>query len=756
MTRIYLLKGPWLSALAVAALAMTLAGCFGASTAMRGSGDTGSGDTFEVAMGDMLTPGPDNCTKCHFAWALKFDYYRGWDRYGYIFDDRSWPGYYEPSAYPELNDLHTKYYQTEWWKDGTVDLNPWPDGILHSAEGLSVISRGMPIIPKTLADISGPVIIVAKSGGDVKTIKKAVRKAKAGTTIFVKEGVYNECVELKDGVSLIGEDPYATIINPKNAGHAIVAANNSVIAGFTLTGTGIVYATREFNCAIYVSGCDESCVIANNIFRENGLFGVWIDGAPDKKADKTMLASLGGRAIEMEDRPYTDYPNPIICGNTFYRIGQRGVFCVHGKGEIFNNIFLGNVKAVGLERGSQPFFHHNVCYFNNIPMAVNRSQPLVANNIMLGNQWGQRMLRGANPVMFGNVTWESPHYRDFDEDGIPEPYLPHPGAGELEIDPKFTDPLAGDFTFTDDSPLKNKTLGWNAVGIMRDESLPQPNPVKCRNSWGREVLSMNDEIVDLIGKIVRENDKIKSLSSAYDISYKSWLKIEADELGDPEKYSITRENAPVVAIEYTVPEWSMKGDKREKRYTEKRSANGASTTTSSKVVYNGRNLFFDEASGAVPTQPAPDAQFVGERPYRERPGGFYRDYDQFVKAAAGPTGTFIHGYLRIMGGVILEDSVVIDGHSCIVVRYPHIGKDQYFNYYLDPAIGYRPRKIEQFLNMELCRVMDGYVYKEFPGSIHLPLKVNVTDFAVLPPCTGQKIGAWSLTVDEKKLKVNAL
>ena len=38
--------------------------------------------------------------------------------------------------------------------------------------------------------------------------------------------------------------------------------------------------------------------------------------------------------------------------------------------------------------------------------------------------------------------------------------------------------------------------------------------------------------------------------------------------------------------------------------------------------------------------------------------------------------------------------------------------------------------------------------------IPLP-QLKVTDFAVLSPCTGQKIGAWSLTVDEKKLKVNA-
>ena len=31
------------------------------------------------------------------------------------------------------------------------------------------------------------------------------------------------------------------------------------------------------------------------------------------------------------------------------------------------------------------------------------------------------------------------------------------------------------------------------------------------------------------------------------------------------------------------------------------------------------------------------------------------DYDQFVNIAAGPNGTNLIGYLRIMGGIILED-----------------------------------------------------------------------------------------------------
>jgi hypothetical protein len=367
--------------------------------------------------------------------------------------------------------------------------------------------------------VRGPVIVVAKTGGDETSIVKAIGSAKPGTTVFVRPGEYNETVVLRDGVSLVGEDAATTIINPRNAGHAIVAANNALIAGLTITGTGIVYATGAFNSGIYAGGhIDSTCVIIGNIFRENGLFGVWIDGTPDASAHETLLASVGAAAIEMRDIPYENYPNPVIAGNTFYRVGQRGVFCVHARGEIFNNVFAGNVKALGMERRSRPFFHHNVCYFNNVPMAINTSEPLALNNIFLRNQWGQRMLRGADPVMAGNVTWDSPHFRDFDEDGIARPYLPRPGIGERTLDPRFRDPLGGDYTFADDSPLSGKTTGFAAVGIMRDKGLPQPPAVRCRDSWGREVLSMTPESVELIGLIESENARVKSIEASYRIT----------------------------------------------------------------------------------------------------------------------------------------------------------------------------------------------------------------------------------------------
>ncbi len=364
------------------------------------------------------------------------------------------------------------------------------------------------------------------------------------------------------------------------------------------------------------------------------------------------------------------------------------------------------------------------------------------------------MLRGSNPVIFGNVTWNSPFFRDFDEEGIPIHYPTKPGSGNRELDPGFVDPLQGDFTFKDTSPLRGKTIGFNAIGIMRDDRLPQPPVVKCRNSYGRDVLALTPDIIDLIEKIARENDRINSIEASYSINYKNYMDITPDRYSDPDSFSLTPHDKPVVSLDYAVSKWIMNGSERFKRYSEQSTVNGITSEDSGEIVFNGQFLEVNSGRFKSLYDSNPDPLFIGERPFREAQGGFYRDYDQFVKGAMGPAGTFYYGFLRIMGGMIAEMGATVDGHECIVVRYPHIGKDQYFYFYLDPSIGYRPRKMEQYFNGSLYRVADKYRYKAFPDNIHLPVRVNFTDYGVRGKPKGQKVAEWKLVVDESTLKVN--
>ncbi len=697
--------------------------------------------------------GQDKCTRCHDAWSRKYDYYRGWDRYGCIFDGAEVTGFYDPWLFPELRNTAREYYATEWWD--VPDTYVWPNNIEHRAELLSALSQdGLPEIPRFQEGLKGKSIVVSKTGdGDFESIQRAVDSADSGTVIFVKSGVYHETVVLKEGIRLIGQDPNAAIIDPKNTGHGIVAANHCLITGFTITGTGFDYANNRFNAGVHVPGCDSTLVIVRNLFRENGLFGIFVEGSIDRVRNEEFDRGHPGNTSDYADRPYLTFANPIIAGNTFYRTGQRAVFCIHARGEIFNNIFIGNVKTIGLERHARPFIHHNVFYLNNIPLSCNRSEPIFCNNIMYKNQWGQRLLKGANPVIFGNVTWESPHFRDFDEAGNPTPYRPIPGTGEIEADPMFVDPAGGDFHFKSTSNLQNQALGFRAVGIMRDASLPQPPQIPCERSFGREVLALSPEVLELIKRIDAEQSKIRSVEAEYRIDYAGYLAIKNGGDGLPAISEHTGKK-PAVVMRYEVSPWTMQGNKRAKTYRETAQAPKGGFTDYGEARFNGSYLVMKSSRFKDDFDRTPDARFIGDRPFREAPLGIYRDYDQYFRGSIGVMGTYFQGYLRMLGGRIEKKKVKIDGRECIAVRYPHIGSDQFCWFYLDPAKGCRPMKLAQYYNGKPFRVIDNYRYAEFPGGIFMPLSVTVTDYAVAGLHDGKIVGEWKLTVNENSLRVN--
>ena len=59
------------------------------------------------------------------------------------------------------------------------------------------------------------ILIVDKNGyGDYKTIQEAIENAQPDTTVYVKIGEYNEIIEIKKQINLVGEDKNSTLITP--------------------------------------------------------------------------------------------------------------------------------------------------------------------------------------------------------------------------------------------------------------------------------------------------------------------------------------------------------------------------------------------------------------------------------------------------------------------------------------------------------------------------------------------------------------
>jgi len=693
----------------------------------------------------------DRCTKCHMKWNWEFGYYRGWDRHGFISDYcKSSPyGYKDPYGLDVSYNPFIDYYYSDWWNGPWLEQRVTTDPPMHFG-GYDRVNDGS----AKPEDFDNPVIVVDQSGnGDVKTIQEAVDKAQPGTTVFVRAGTYDESVRLKEGICLWGENAHTTIINPDFKDTSIFAANNCDISGFTLTGTGMNYKNYEFSSGVHALDCDSTLIIRGNIFDSNAVFGVLVEssrvgGTPCDREERYINPKVALNNLE-----YTGYPNPRIIGNTFYVIGERAVYSIHAAPEIANNVFIGNVKTVGMTQQARPFIHHNVFYRNNVTINMNRSMPIISHNIFIQNYWGQRIIEGACAVIHDNITWNSPYYKEFTEYGGYILYNPLPGHGEREIDPKFVDPDAGDFRLTDDSQLLPLFTGTKSCGLITAPGIQQPPVVECKYSYAEKFNNRNSENDTIVSEIRKQKDLIRNLSVSYSIDYKSFMDVEYDEYGDQASVEIKKE--PVSGMTYDVPVWNMKDGKRRKIYTSILFSTEKSLSDSGTVIYNGEGLQVLSGRFKQYRYSFDDPYNIAEKTFRENTGGIYLDYDQYLNGSIGPMGTFFFGYITVFGGEVLDSRESVDGHECVVIVYPNIGADQKYKFYLDPEIGYMPRKLEHYFERELYRKIDSYSYEQVKN-VYLPISVTLTDYAVKKPHIGKVVGTTIMKVKPGSLKLNKL
>jgi nitrous oxidase accessory protein NosD len=89
------------------------------------------------------------------------------------------------------------------------------------------------------SDASGQSVIIVPQ--DYGTIQQAINNAGAGDTIQVWAGTYTENIIVFKRLSIIGNGTTNTIIDGSISGDVVrISANNVIIQGFTITGSGIV------------------------------------------------------------------------------------------------------------------------------------------------------------------------------------------------------------------------------------------------------------------------------------------------------------------------------------------------------------------------------------------------------------------------------------------------------------------------------------------------------------------------------------
>lgn len=723
--------------------AITITGCKGVSGMKNGpygrSGEEKSGAFFQNGLQKWGLRNFSRCAACHENRSLIHGYFRGWDRYGFTDDHTALPpfGYMDPWGLDVPVNPYREYYFTGWWK------SPWPEEKIDlrpdmHLDGYGPVNEGR----SKPGDFKGPVVVVDQNGGgDARTIGEGVKRASRGTLIFVRAGTYHERVRLKEGIRIWGENPETTIIDCGSRQSCIVAANGCDISGFTFTGTGKYYGTPVFSVGVHVPGCDSTLVIRGNIFSGYAVSGIFVESPHTEAATKHA---------DYRTMKFRGWPNPRIIGNTFHAIGERAVYCVHSSPEIANNIFAGNFKTVGMIMQSRPFIHHNIFYRNTMPITINRSMPVVAYNILLCNCWGQHVIEGSFPVIHDNVVWESPWFREFGEDGRPIPYTPFPGTGNREVNPELVNPAGGDFRISLKSPVKRLSNTKNGFGLIKGYGIQYPPIIHFEKNPYDEFVCRNDTILMIVTELDRLNESIETLDLSYSVEYRNFLEVKYHRSGGQSSAKVMKN--PVSGFDYHA-RWFYSMGRRHKTYRMTLFDGRKTRADSGRVYFDGERVRVSSGRFKTDSRLIGDPRRGGTCPGRENPGGLPLDYDQYLNGAIGPLGTFYYGFLRIFGGNQPREKAVVDGHECLVIGYPGFDAEQTHRFYLDPAIGYRPRKLEQYSRGRLRRSVDSYTYENI-GGMFLPVRVTVTDFAVKEPYIGKIAGVCVMRVDPGSIRLN--
>lgn len=259
---------------------------------------------------------------------------------------------------------------------------------------------------------------------DYPTIQEAVNHANSEDTIFVHNETYYENPFINKSVSLVGENKETTIIDGGGTGSVIsVAANNVIITGFTIQGSGSGMEdsgiwvdhssgnnisqniiTNNYH-GIYLYYSTSNTVSRNNI-SSNNINGISLDSSSDNLISNNNVSSndygiyvrySSNNNVISSNNVSNNYGgiyiyssrDDLICNNNISN-NDYGIYLYSSSDSLIsNNIISNNGGGIRVSHlGNNMFYHNN--FIKNVEQARSYNSVNVWNDGSEGNYWSDK------------------------------------------------------------------------------------------------------------------------------------------------------------------------------------------------------------------------------------------------------------------------------------------------------------------------------------------------------------------------------
>jgi nitrous oxidase accessory protein len=242
---------------------------------------------------------------------------------------------------------------------------------------------------------------------DYKTIQEAIDFASNGDTVFVKNGIYSEPIEVHKPLTLLGEDNQNTILEilmirywPPRV--ILVNADNVTVSGFNIINSDIGIWLDKLDSEYEGEPPDNCKIIGNNFVNNSGAIR-YFEGT-NLTISENHITTTRGTCISLSSS------NCLVSNNNITNNFDSAISGNDYNITIKDNTIKNNTEGIGLSNSNHWYIYKNTLTDNEVGIKFSRcnNSTIIQNNIE-GNNIGIELENiqetDENPLGSGNIAY---------------------------------------------------------------------------------------------------------------------------------------------------------------------------------------------------------------------------------------------------------------------------------------------------------------------------------------------------------------